>query len=146
MIKIFTIILVTILSADSEANEFDYCKDVIIDSVTEEAFGPHGIPYTGEVTCYRNKEKTILKSKRTFNNGKPTGPHICYSVKGDKKHFVSYDNTSRKKYGRIAEKPSYIFFGIAYFKKHYDCSIGDNQCWFVEECKVNEKRCVFTCK
>ncbi|MFK5894608.1 MAG: hypothetical protein QM504_15410 [Pseudomonadota bacterium] len=38
---------------------FDTCNDMIIDQVTEMAFGQHGILYTGEVTCYRDKENKI---------------------------------------------------------------------------------------
>jgi len=64
-------ILALISSTKVTAKNFDVCRDLIVDQVTEMAFGPHGIPYTGKVICYRDEEKTILKYERSFENGVP---------------------------------------------------------------------------
>ena len=141
--KALTIILLS-LSMHLHAKEYDICKDAVIDDVTEQAFGQHGILYTGEIICYRDNEKTILKSKRTYVNGKPIGRHICYDDQGFEDDSVSYNNTSIKKHG----------YNTYFLCKKYGNSYGMNHCesdmvnpsWRDRPCNENSEKCIFRCK
>ena len=76
---------------------FDICKDTVIDDINEKAYGAHGVLYSGEIICFRDKEKITLKYKRYFENGKPIGRHICYDKKGIPYSSIQYDHTSIRK-------------------------------------------------
>lgn len=136
---LFSLLLFT--SHYCNATEFDVCKDVVIDQVTGYAFGQHGIYYSGEVTCYRDKEKAILKSQRFYENGKPLGRHICYNKEGLAEFSISYNHTSTIKHSfnyalRNSNK------GI--FGESVKCDESpDGACWNDSVCKENDKWCVF---
>lgn len=84
------------------ADSFDPCKDVIIDQVTEMAFGEQGLPYTGKIVCYYDEDKTRLKSKRIFDKGIPIGSHICvrYSYNNEFTMDIEYVNGKRRNFKR----------------------------------------------
>lgn len=128
--------------------EFDTCSDMIIDQVTEMAFGQHGIPYTGEVTCYRDKEKQILKSKQFYTDGVPVGRHICYTDDGVPLDSISYDNTSRKESGYNATYYREKYGGDIGFGLGFDeCVSADlSVCWRDRKCTEGADNCMFRCE
>jgi len=139
MIRALTILLLFSYSALSHATEYDICKGAVIDDVTEQAFGQHGILYTGEIVCYRDAEKTILKYKRTYDHGKPIGRHICYKDNGVPHYSISYDHTSVKKYSL-----NYALFKT--YRDNMDCTYGiDGACWKDRPCTAKYARCTFHC-
>ena len=144
MIKVLTITLLLSLIMPLHAKEYDICEDVVIDDVTENAFGQHGILYTGEIICYRDIEKTILKTKRTYDNGKPIGRHICYDDQGVENYSVSYDHTKIKKHGYNTYSTCKKYgntYGIVHCKSDMT-----NPTWSDRPCKENSEKCIFRCK
>lgn len=131
--------LLLTVSACSYAEEFDICKDIVIDQVTEMAFGEQGVPYTGKVTCYRDVEKTILKYTRAFDNGKPIGRHICYSNNGKPTSSISFDNSNTRKRGMELSGWNGKFGA----RKCAEDNIG--ACWTDRVCESHHD-CTFQCK
>ncbi len=143
MKKILTIIILFSYFTCLHANEYDICKGIIIDDVTEKAYGQHGLLYTGEAICYWDPEKTILKSKRTYDNGIPVGRHVCYEKDGVPDYSISYNHTKIRNYS--------FNYSDARLKKFVsgvkiDCIQGeDGACWSGWACKPNDAQCTFTC-
>jgi len=143
MIKtLFTILLLTYISS-TLANEFDICEGITIDDVTEKAYGQHGILFTGEAVCYWDEEKTILKYKRSYQNGNPVGRHICYEQDGIAKYSISYN---------LSKLKSYSFnYSDEHFKNiissiKTDCITDkEGSCWQDRACGFNNPECIFTC-
>ena len=146
MIRILTIMLLLSSSSWLQAVEFDLCNDTVIDAETEDAYGPHGIPYTGEILCYRDKDKKILKSKRAFDNGKPIGKHICFNKDGAKSTYMSYNKTKIRAKGIYTGKRTSN--EASWFHPKVECTGGiSEECWTVgRECKQGDKYCVFSCR
>ena len=145
MMKTIFTCLTLFITSPVFASEFDVCNDTIIDQVTEMAFGQHGIIYSGEVACYRDKDKKILKFKRFFDKGKPIGRHICYNSKGEKQSFMSYNKTSIKTHGFYIDKTT---SNKSPFLPEIICNSGNNEtCWAEwRKCKEGDKYCTFYCK
>ena len=144
IMRILTITVILIHSSWLQAVEFDLCNDTVIDAVTEEAFGPHGIPYSGEIICYRDKEKTVLKSKRAFDKGNPIGQHICYSRTGEKGAYMDYNYTD------IRTKGFYTTLKPKINKSFYPAIKCNSEvpetCWTEgRKCKKGDKWCLFQC-
>jgi len=144
MERLLIITILILFTTLSHAEEFDVCKDMVIDNVTEMAFGQHGILYTGEVTCYRDNDKNILKSKRAFKNGKPIGRHICYDDHGVPYNSVSYNHTTIKKHGSNRTRSCNLHrkkAALGYCEQYNPGPVWDD-----EPCKVNSEKCIFSCK
>ena len=144
MLRILAIVILITFASFIQADKFDACSDVIIDDVTEMAFGQHGIIYTGEVICYRDSDKQILKSKRTFENGKPIGRHICYDEYGTPDDSISYNHTKIKKHGKNQTRLCNLHRKKAALG--YCEQFNPGPSWDDEPCEDNNDECIFICK
>jgi len=131
-------------SINCYADYFNVCKDIVIDQVTGQAFGQHGVLYSGEVVCFRDKDEKILKYKRFYENGNPIGRHICYKKDGTPSYSISYDHTKVKKF-------SYNYAPTNAMENNFggpvkcETSI-DGACWKDDKCgNSNDTRCIFRC-
>ena len=144
MRKVLQLFFWYVLASSVAASQFNVCKDLVIDQVTERAFGQQGAPYTGEVLCYRDEDNTIPKSRRAFDDGRPIGRHICYDKKGIPHYSVSYDQSLTKKYSYNYANSSRLFGART---GNRICQPSESEpCWRDRSCKGNEKECVFSCK
>ena len=135
--------MLLVFSSSAHANEFDICEGITIDDVTEKAYGQHGTLYTGEAICYWDKEKTILKYKRTYQNGKPVGRHICYEKDGIAKYSISYNFSKHKSYS-FNYSDAHLKSIISPVK--IDCATDkEGSCWKDRACGTNNPNCIFTC-
>jgi len=90
-------IIIFLLTNNSFASEFDPCTDIIIDQTTHIAYGAHGAPFDGDITCYQNKQPSLATTKRSFKKGIATGQHFCFDSSGKPKWVLVYLNGKRWK-------------------------------------------------
>lgn len=141
MRQLFYMLLSFFTISHINASEYDICTDLIIDQTHEIAYGPHGIPYTGKITCYRDKDKNMMKYERAFENGKPIGLHICYTREGKKRSFINYNNTKKTR----------GFYLNAYnasrnrWPEYTICGGEPEECRYERPCMEHDKDCKFSC-
>lgn len=144
MLKFLILILLFLTATQLQSAEYDICEGVVIDDVTGMAYGQHGMPYTDEIACYWDKEKSLLKSKRAYESGRPIGRHICYEQNGVPAYSISYDHTKTKK-----RSSNYTTINAEMNRRlgPYPCVEGiDGACWNDKPCKPDDNRCKFKCK
>lgn len=141
--KILLTIILLLFTSYSFANEFDNCNGVTIDDVTEKAYGEHGNLYTGEAVCYWDKEQTILKYKRVYQDGNPVGRHICYERNGIANFSIIYNLSKLKRYSYNYSEEHLKSITIS---TKIDCeSDKEGSCWKDRDCGSNNPECIFTC-
>ena len=119
------------------AVEFDPCYDVIIDQVTDMAYGEQGAPYTGEVVCFYNDAKTLPKIRRTFEDGLPVGRHICYP---DINHY------SWQTYSKSISYNQGIKISEGFAEDVGGCNDREeDECWHDRSCKEPNVSCRLSC-
>ena len=92
---LFILLIPNLLNASS----FDRCNDVVVDEVTDIAYGEQGLLFSGEKICYYDGDNTKIKYIRIFEKGVPIGEHICYAIDGRRLWSFKYANGVRDMYG-----------------------------------------------
>ena len=104
---VFCLILICTIATAEESlvegqlteNDFRNCEDVLVDDVTDMAFGDQGQPFTGKVRCFYDTKMKFIKSERVFDEGTPVGSHHCFFWNGIIKYTIIYKNGKRYKLG-----------------------------------------------
>ena len=99
MNKKIILFLVLLAPCNSYAETVRMCDEILIDDVTDMAFGDRGKPYSGVVECFYDKENSMKRYERSFIDGIPVGTHYCYARDGDPLYAIQYKNGKKHKLG-----------------------------------------------